>query len=82
MNKFKVGDIVVGTTIEDDIYSYTTEDAVMKVVDVIVRDGGKRPSEIRVKIISHKKYMGQIGNTYIVTSKFFKLRKPVSLENK
>lgn len=82
MSKFKVGDIVGGITSEDEIYCFTTKDAVMKVVGIVSRSEWESREDMEVEIISHANYPEQRGEIYSVSSGFFKLRKPVSLENK
>jgi hypothetical protein len=61
---FQVGDIITG--IEGHHYAYTTEDAIMQVVEVFPNE------EIRVKILRHKLRPDLEGEEFDVDEKYFR----------
>lgn len=75
MTKFKVGDIV--TWLDSTPYSITTNQAQMRIADI--RLGGEC---LLVQILKHTLYPHHVGDIFSVESCYFKLFKPVSLENK
>ena len=77
MNKFKIGDIITGIRGHMEDYTYTTSEAKMLVIDVYRED-----SEIQVEILEHTRYPRENGRIFNVESEYFKLCKPIMLENK
>jgi hypothetical protein len=67
---FQVGDIITG--IEGHHYLYTTEDAIMQVVEVFPKSEDYPYEEIRVKILRHKTLPSQEGSEYEVEEKYFR----------
>lgn len=67
---FQVGDIVTG--IEGHHYAYTTEDAIMQVVEVLPKHEDFPYEEIRVKILRHKLLPSFEGEEYEVDEKYFR----------
>lgn len=75
MTKFKVGDIITGGNYTP--YSITTSYAKMRVLGICL--GGE---DLEVEIIKHEVYPHNVGGVFQVNSSYFKLVKPISLENK
>ena len=67
---FQVGDIITG--IEGHHYAYTTEDAIMQVVEVFPKNEDFPYEEIRVKILRHKTLPSLEGSEYEVEEKYFR----------
>lgn len=78
MNKFKVGDIVVGK--KDNVYLYTGEGSINEVISILGRAG---MCVKLIKVSPHRKGEGfahLVGNIYIVDTSGFELENP-NLEN-
>jgi endo-alpha-1,4-polygalactosaminidase (GH114 family) len=67
---FQVGDIITG--IEGHHYAYTTEDAIMQVVEVFPKSEDYPYEEIRVKILRHKLRPNLEGEEFDVDEKYFR----------
>lgn len=63
--KFKVGDVITGKNNKD--YGITNNESVLLVTDIIDRE------HIKVKVISHKEMPAEVGQSYQVMEKHFKL---------
>lgn len=66
MSRFKIGDVITGTGGTRQ-YSFTTDRATMKVVNLLSDD------DIKVELIANPDYPSEVGNTYDVASEHFKL---------
>ena len=64
-HKFKVGDVITGKNNTD--YGITNNESVLLVTDIIDRE------HIKVKVISHKEIPAEVGQSYQVMEKHFKL---------
>ena len=64
-HKFKVGDVITGKNNKD--YGITNNESVLLVTDIIDRE------HIKVKVISHKEMPAEVGQSYQVMEKHFKL---------
>lgn len=65
--KFKIGDIVKGNKNSNFRYEYTTSYCTGEVVEVY------RDDMIRLKILSHERYKGEVGSEYAVDEDYFEL---------